>query len=163
VGYGLLESLFALPKRSALVTGLEGHEGPGLLPAESIPAEEAPDMATPSTGTAPEAVHDPAPDASTQDQILEAEPVRVDAGDLKDFVGQPPFTSDRIYDVTPPGVVMGLAWCVPCPHFLALQQGCNSTLPVLQKTLETDLLHDIIDRSPCLPASRYFGYVGYFG
>ena len=30
--------------------------------------------------------------------------------DLKDYVGPPPFTSDRIYETTPPGVVMGLAW-----------------------------------------------------
>ncbi|KAJ1964718.1 ATP-dependent Lon protease pim1 [Dispira parvispora] len=29
---------------------------------------------------------------------------------LKDYVGPPVFTSDRLYDVTPPGVVMGLAW-----------------------------------------------------
>ena len=29
---------------------------------------------------------------------------------LKDYVGNPIFTSDRMYDVTPPGVVMGLAW-----------------------------------------------------
>ncbi len=26
------------------------------------------------------------------------------------FVGQPPFSTDRLYDATPPGVVMGLAW-----------------------------------------------------
>lgn len=25
-------------------------------------------------------------------------------------MGQPPFSSDRFYDQTPPGVVMGLAW-----------------------------------------------------
>ena len=29
---------------------------------------------------------------------------------LKDFVGNPLFTSDRMYETTPPGVVMGLAW-----------------------------------------------------
>lgn len=29
---------------------------------------------------------------------------------LSDFVGKPVFTSDRMYDTTPPGVVMGLAW-----------------------------------------------------
>ena len=37
--------------------------------------------------------------------------VVVDAGkDLVEYVGQPPFQTDRIYDVTPPGVVTGLAW-----------------------------------------------------
>uniref|UniRef100_A0A8D3DWL1 Lon protease homolog, mitochondrial n=1 Tax=Scophthalmus maximus TaxID=52904 RepID=A0A8D3DWL1_SCOMX len=29
---------------------------------------------------------------------------------LQDYVGKPIFTVDRMYDVTPPGVVMGLAW-----------------------------------------------------
>ena len=36
--------------------------------------------------------------------------ITVDAPDLSDYVGQPPFTSDRIYGRTPVGVVMGLAW-----------------------------------------------------
>ena len=35
----------------------------------------------------------------------------VTAGDdLVEYVGQPPFQTDRIYDTTPPGVVTGLAW-----------------------------------------------------
>jgi ATP-dependent Lon protease len=60
------------------------------------------------------------------ERVLEGEPVRVDVGDLKGYLGQPPFTSDRIYDATPPGVVMGLAWCAPpaspiaCPCFACL-------------------------------------------
>ena len=36
--------------------------------------------------------------------------VTVSAGNLSDYVGKPLFTSDRMYDATPPGVVMGLAW-----------------------------------------------------
>ncbi len=36
--------------------------------------------------------------------------VTIDKESLKDYVGPPIFTSDRLYDVTPPGVVMGLAW-----------------------------------------------------
>ena len=38
------------------------------------------------------------------------DPIVVSEGDLVDYVGPPPFTSDKIYDQTPPGVVMGLAW-----------------------------------------------------
>ncbi|KAI8813750.1 Lon protease C-terminal proteolytic domain-containing protein [Cladochytrium replicatum] len=34
----------------------------------------------------------------------------VDQSNLKDFVGSPVYTSDRMYDTTPAGVVMGLAW-----------------------------------------------------
>jgi len=36
--------------------------------------------------------------------------VTINAENLKDYVGPPVFTSDRIYDVTPAGVAMGLAW-----------------------------------------------------
>ncbi|CAG8973302.1 hypothetical protein HYALB_00000064 [Hymenoscyphus albidus] len=38
--------------------------------------------------------------------------VEVDIGrdNLKDYVGPPIFTSDRLYETTPPGVAMGLAW-----------------------------------------------------
>ncbi|KAM5230189.1 lon protease homolog, mitochondrial isoform 1-T1 [Hipposideros larvatus] len=40
----------------------------------------------------------------------EAELVEVTPENLQDFVGKPVFTVERMYDVTPPGVVMGLAW-----------------------------------------------------
>ena len=37
-------------------------------------------------------------------------PLTVSNSNLSDFVGKPMFTSDRMYETTPPGVVMGLAW-----------------------------------------------------
>lgn len=40
----------------------------------------------------------------------EAESLEITEENLSDFVGKQIFTQDRIYDVTPPGVVMGLAW-----------------------------------------------------
>ena len=36
--------------------------------------------------------------------------VRIDRDNLKDYVGPPVFTADRLYETTPPGVAMGLAW-----------------------------------------------------
>ena len=36
--------------------------------------------------------------------------VSIDRNNLKDYVGPPVFTSDRLYETTPPGVAMGLAW-----------------------------------------------------
>lgn len=36
--------------------------------------------------------------------------VNIGKDNLKDYVGPPVFTSDRLYDKTPPGVAMGLAW-----------------------------------------------------
>lgn len=40
----------------------------------------------------------------------QAELLEVTEENLTDFVGRPKFVSDRMYDVTPVGVVMGLAW-----------------------------------------------------
>ncbi|KAJ1912635.1 ATP-dependent Lon protease pim1 [Mycoemilia scoparia] len=34
----------------------------------------------------------------------------ISSSNLKDYVGPPVFETDRLYDTTPPGVVMGLAW-----------------------------------------------------
>lgn len=55
----------------------------------------------------------------------EAESVEVTPENLQDFVGKPVFTVERMYDVTPPGVVMGLAWTAlgesTCPS--AVRQG----------------------------------------
>jgi len=34
----------------------------------------------------------------------------VDDGNLQEFVGKPMYTTDRMYELTPPGVSMGLAW-----------------------------------------------------
>ncbi|KAK0427714.1 hypothetical protein QR680_010385 [Steinernema hermaphroditum] len=36
--------------------------------------------------------------------------VVVDNDNLSKYVGRSKFTSDRLYDITPPGVIMGLAW-----------------------------------------------------
>ena len=36
--------------------------------------------------------------------------VNISKDSLKDYVGPPVFTSDRLYDTFPPGVTMGLAW-----------------------------------------------------
>ncbi|XP_076640238.1 lon protease homolog, mitochondrial isoform X1 [Colletes latitarsis] len=40
----------------------------------------------------------------------EADKIDVSSENLHEFVGKPVFTHDRMYEVTPPGVVMGLAW-----------------------------------------------------
>ncbi|CAI2299906.1 unnamed protein product [Caenorhabditis sp. 36 PRJEB53466] len=39
-----------------------------------------------------------------------ADPIVVSTENLQKFVGRPKFTSDRMYETTPPGVIMGLAW-----------------------------------------------------
>lgn len=36
--------------------------------------------------------------------------IEIDQNNLKEYVGTPLYTSDKMYEITPPGVVMGLAW-----------------------------------------------------
>jgi Lon-like ATP-dependent protease len=43
-------------------------------------------------------------------QVPDSVHVSIGKDNLKDYVGPPVFTSDRLYEVTPPGVAMGLAW-----------------------------------------------------
>jgi Lon-like ATP-dependent protease len=40
----------------------------------------------------------------------ESKEFEIRSDNLQDYVGKPIFTHDRMYQVTPPGVVMGLAW-----------------------------------------------------
>ena len=40
----------------------------------------------------------------------ETQGIAVNKETLPDFVGKPVFTTDRLYQEMPPGVVMGLAW-----------------------------------------------------
>lgn len=40
----------------------------------------------------------------------EADKMTITDTNLSELVGKPTFKHDRMYDVTPPGVVMGLAW-----------------------------------------------------
>ena len=43
-------------------------------------------------------------------KVPEGVHVAIGRDNLKDYVGPPVFTSDRLYETTPPGVAMGLAW-----------------------------------------------------
>jgi ATP-dependent Lon protease len=62
-----------------------------------------------------------------------AEKVDVTKENVETFVGKPVFTQDRLYDITPPGVVMGLAWTsmgradisTPCIMFIHLSFQCR--------------------------------------
>lgn len=75
----------------------------------------------------------------------EAEKIDVTPDNLQDFVGKPVFTQDRMYEITPAGVVMGLAWTA---------MG-GSTL-----FIETNI------RRPCKPDKKFegtFEFTGHLG
>jgi Lon-like ATP-dependent protease len=65
--------------------------------------------------------------------------VRITAENLKDYVGPPIFTSDRLYETTPPGVALGLAWTNMGGAALYVESILESTLtssskPGLERT-----------------------------
>jgi Lon-like ATP-dependent protease len=50
-------------------------------------------------------------DGEKLNEVKETLPkIEITAANLKDYVGSPPFAKERMFDITPPGVVMGLAW-----------------------------------------------------
>ncbi|KAL8553857.1 hypothetical protein ACS0TY_002216 [Phlomoides rotata] len=84
--------------------------------AEGVKAE-AEDMKKSENASEAEIVDPPADEGTIEaekNQESEAaknlEKVLVDSSNLVDFVGKPVFHAERIYDQTPVGVVMGLAW-----------------------------------------------------
>ncbi|CAH2049591.1 unnamed protein product, partial [Iphiclides podalirius] len=58
----------------------------------------------------------------------EAEAVDVDEAKLPELVGKPTFKHETMYDVTPPGVVMGLAWTAMGGSTLYIETALRNTL-----------------------------------
>lgn len=83
-------------------------------PSLSLPAEEEPATPTEESTTPTEKpatlTKKPTEESLETDSEEPQEPISVSTDNLKEFVGNPQFTSDRMYETTPPGVVMGLAW-----------------------------------------------------
>lgn len=83
------------------------HGGVGL-------GDDAPQQAPAETGTPGTSEQHPASHTAQSPPAVtltgDYQKITINPDDLKDYVGPPPFSSDRIYDTTPPGVVMGLAW-----------------------------------------------------
>ena len=63
-------------------------------------------------------------------------PFVIDQSNLAEFVGQPPFSTDKIYPDSPPiGVVMGLAWTPMGGSVLYIETvGEQHTTPIITKT-----------------------------
>lgn len=57
---------------------------------------------------------------------------------LNEFLGKPTFTHDRMYDLTPPGVVMGLAWT-------AMGMTTNTHIILCEPAYNQQIFHRRID------------------
>ncbi|KAJ9161933.1 hypothetical protein NKR19_g1845 [Coniochaeta hoffmannii] len=88
-----------LPESEALT-----EEGKSAL--KESEQEHKEESATSSTASEKETTEKPRTALKVPDSVH----VVIDKDNLKDYVGPPIYTSDRLYDVTPPGVTMGLAW-----------------------------------------------------
>ena len=64
------------------------------------------DVKTTSTNVENETTETPRISLNVPDTVH----VSISKDNLKDYVGPPVFTADRLYETTPPGVAMGLAW-----------------------------------------------------
>ncbi|KAI1817954.1 lon protease [Poronia punctata] len=91
----------ALPEAKALT-----EEGKAALEESEKGKEEEGEKAASTEASAEETTEKP----RVALKVPESVHVVIDKDNLKDYVGQPVFRTDRLYAVTPPGVAMGLAW-----------------------------------------------------
>ncbi|KAF3165747.1 ATP-dependent Lon protease pim1 [Orbilia oligospora] len=87
-----------LPEEKALTE--EGKK------AQEETAEKAEEIADPQSDAKPATTEIP----RAALEVPETVHVAINKENLKDYVGPPVYTSDRLYETTPPGVTMGLAW-----------------------------------------------------
>lgn len=63
-----------------------------------------------------------------QQDLPESSVITITPNNLHEYVGSPVFTSDRMYETTPPGVVMGLAWTQMGGSTLYIESVLDSSL-----------------------------------
>ncbi|KAF3919433.1 hypothetical protein ABW21_db0208999 [Orbilia brochopaga] len=74
--------------------------------AQKETTEKAQQIADPASDAKPATTEVPRMPLAVPDSVH----VTINRDNLKDYVGPPIYTSDRLYEATPPGVTMGLAW-----------------------------------------------------
>ncbi|KAJ3119530.1 ATP-dependent Lon protease pim1 [Physocladia obscura] len=81
--------------------------------------------------------------------IASEEKVVIDKDNLKDFVGSPVYTSERMYEHTPVGVIMGLAWTSMGGSSLYIESVLDSSITADSKATfhRTGQLGDVMKES----------------
>ncbi|KAJ3119206.1 ATP-dependent Lon protease pim1 [Physocladia obscura] len=81
--------------------------------------------------------------------IASEEKVVIDKDNLKDFVGSPVYTSERMYENTPVGVIMGLAWTSMGGSSLYIESVLDSSITADSKASfhRTGQLGDVMKES----------------
>ncbi|UMM14005.1 hypothetical protein L5515_002006 [Caenorhabditis briggsae] len=106
-----LEELIKHYCRESGVRNLQQHIERIFRKAALQIAEQQPEDEQPAATTAISENSDAEPVSTPSDPpTFTPEKINISTENLQKFVGRPKFTSDRMYEVTPPGVIMGLAW-----------------------------------------------------
>ncbi|PIC52586.1 hypothetical protein B9Z55_002629 [Caenorhabditis nigoni] len=106
-----LEELIKHYCRESGVRNLQQHIERIFRKAALKIAEQQPEDEQPAATTAISENSDAEPVSTPSDPpTFTPEKINISTENLQKFVGRPKFTSDRMYEVTPPGVIMGLAW-----------------------------------------------------
>eukprot|EP00899_Mesostigma_viride_P029423 jgi/Mesvir1/9666/Mv12151-RA.1 len=117
-------------------------------PSSPLPpsSPSSPSLAT-SSESFQELVGKEQPSSEREGKHVEGGKVVVTADNLKDYVGHPVFNSDRVYESTPVGVVVGLAWTSMGGSTLFVETGVAETGDGKGRMKTTGQLGDVMRES----------------
>uniref|UniRef100_A0A1I8ILL3 Lon protease homolog n=1 Tax=Macrostomum lignano TaxID=282301 RepID=A0A1I8ILL3_9PLAT len=98
-------------------------------------------------------------DSKTADSSTAADCTSIDETSLADFVGKPVFSRDRLYDSTPSGVVMGLAWTAMGGAALFVETSLK-TPPSLTTTAKKSENNNTVSPTPASGSLELTGHLG---
>ncbi|PAA78514.1 hypothetical protein BOX15_Mlig018166g1, partial [Macrostomum lignano] len=98
-------------------------------------------------------------DSKTADSSTAADCTSIDETSLADFVGKPVFSRDRLYDSTPSGVVMGLAWTAMGGAALFVETSLK-TPPSLTTTAKKSENNNTVSPTPASSSLELTGHLG---
>ncbi|KAJ1905918.1 ATP-dependent Lon protease pim1 [Coemansia sp. IMI 209127] len=114
---------------SSLKEGLDTATDKVPEPGNDSLSSEASDNEPDNVGKAQEDAKVSSTDALPQKMVIpQSYSLEISPGSLKDYVGPPVFESDRLYETTQPGVVMGLAWTSMGGSALYIESVVEATL-----------------------------------
>lgn len=94
---------------------------------------------------------------------IESGKVDIDEKSLVDFVGKPIFIHDRMYETTPPGVVMGLAWTSHGGSTLYIETVVHRKLEVNEQNTSPTTVNGVVPAPPPPPVVGTFQLTGHLG
>ncbi|KAI8324024.1 ATP-dependent protease La [Martensiomyces pterosporus] len=116
----IVESGVAVAAPASEATGAANQASSGKTASEADAKKKSEEEASAAGAARDEPRRMVVPDAYSLD---------IGASELKDYVGPAVFESDRLYDTTPAGVVMGLAWTSMGGSALYIESVVEATLP----------------------------------